>query len=186
MIGFSMGGSLILNYLGNKKHVIPPNIKTAVTCSVPCDLKASALELSKKGNRFYRKRFLNKLAKKIKEKAIQFPNKISATGVEQIDSFYEFETNYTAPLHGFENADAFYEYASAKNYLENIQIPTLIVNAANDPMFSEACYPIAEVKDLEKVYLEIPKYGGHVGFSKSLRYDNWMEERAYQFISDLH
>ena len=184
MIGFSMGGSLILNYLGNKRHTIPSDIKAAATFSVPCDLKASAMKLSQKGNSFYKKRFLKKLANKIKQKAIQFPDVISADGVEQIESFYDFETKYTAPLHGFENADTFYEYATANNYLKNIQIPTLIVNAANDPMFSEACYPKNEVKDLENVYLEIPKYGGHVGFPKFSLNENWMESRAYEFINE--
>ena len=186
LVGFSMGGSLILNYLGNQKHVIPTNIRIAITYSVPCDLKASALELSQKGNGFYRKRFLKKLASKIEEKALQFPEIIDAEGVNKIDSFYDFETKYTAPLHGFKNADAFYEYGSAKHYLSNIQIPTLIVNAANDPMFSEACYPIKEAENLDKVFLEIPKYGGHVGFSKNGLHDNWMEERALNFIGSLN
>jgi predicted alpha/beta-fold hydrolase len=185
LIGFSMGGSLILNYLGNTRHKIFDAIKSAIVFSVPCDLKASAMELSKSGNGFYRKRFLKKLAHKIQQKAVQFPTLINADGVAEIDSFQEFETTYTAPLHGFDSADAFYKYATANNYLENIQVPVLIVNAANDPLFSEACFPIAQARKLPNVYLEIPTHGGHVGFSKSNLAENWMEERALQFINDL-
>lgn len=185
MMGFSMGGSLILNYLGNQKHVIPENIKAVVTFSVPCDLKATAEELSRKGRGFYRKRFLKKLTTKIQQKAKQFPKVINIEDLHEVKNFFDFETKYTAPLHGFENANAFYEYASAGNYLENIKIPTLIVNAANDPLFSEACYPIRQAKKSSTVYLEIPKHGGHVGFSLSKLYLNWMEQRAWQFLDDL-
>jgi hypothetical protein len=185
MIGFSMGGSLILNYLGNQKHNIPNIVKAAITYSVPCDLKATALELSKKGNGFYRKRFLEKLATKIKQKELQHPDLINADGVKEIDSFYEFESKYTAPIHGFIDADDFYHQASAKNYLKNICIPTLIVNASNDPMFNDRSFPKEEVRELENVFLEIPKYGGHVGFSKSSLDENWMEERAWEFINDF-
>ncbi len=184
MIGFSMGGSLILNYLGNEKHQVAENITGAVAYSVPCDVKASAVELEEKGNGFYRRRFLKKLANKIKAKAKQFPDLINVDGIDEIDNFYDFETRYTAPLHGFESADAFYKYASAKNYLKNIKVPTLIVSAANDPMFSQACYPIEQVRDLENVYLEIPKYGGHVGFSLAGKDYNWQEIRAIEFIND--
>lgn len=184
LIGFSMGGSLILNYLGNQKHNVPDNIHAAVTYSVPCDLKASAIELSRNGNRFYRKRFLKKLSLKIKVKSEQFPDIISADGLEDITSFHEFESKYTAPIHGFNSADDFYEYASAKNYIKNIRIPTLIVNAANDPMFTNECYPIKEVENLSNVYLEIPSYGGHVGFTKSLIDESWMEERALEFVNE--
>ena len=98
--------------------------------------------------------------------------------------FEQFESKYTAPIHGFKSADEFYDYASAKNYLKNIQIPTLIVNAANDPMFSTECYPIKEVENLSNVYLEIPTYGGHVGFSKSPIDISWMEERTLEFVND--
>jgi predicted alpha/beta-fold hydrolase len=185
MIGFSMGGSLILNYLGNQKHAIPCNIKAAVTFSVPCDLKATALELSEKGNGFYRKRFLKKLSAKIRQKAVQYPDLVNADGVEEIDSFYEFESKFTAPIHGFKDADDFYHQASAKNYLKNISVPTLIVNAANDPMFSSASYPIEEVRNLDNVFLEMPKYGGHVGFAKSSLSINWMEDRAMEFVNDI-
>lgn len=185
LIGFSMGGSLILNYLGNKEHKTPDIIKSAIVYSVPCDLKASAMELSKSGNGFYRKRFLKRLTLKIQQKAEQFPELISVDDIEKIESFDEFETKYTAPLHGFDSADAFYAYATANNYLKDIQIPTLIVNAANDPLFSEACYPIDQVSSLSNVFLEIPKHGGHVGFSKSSLDQNWMEERALAFINDL-
>jgi len=186
LIGFSMGGSLILNYLGNGQHDQPANIHSAIVYSVPCDLKATALELSQKGRGFYRKRFLKKLSVKIKSKAEQFPDLIDAQGVEDIDNFYDFESKYTAPIHGFESADAFYHHASAKNYLQNINVPTLVVNAANDPMFSEESYPIAIAKQLNNVFLEIPDHGGHVGFAYSSFKTNWMEDRAYQFVSDLH
>ena len=180
LAGFSMGGSLIIKYLGEGQHV-PKEIFKSVVFSVPCDLKDSALTLSRKGRGFYRKKFLGKLKEKISEKAKMYPKKISVEGIEQIVHFPQFDEKYTAPLHGFDSADDFYHKASAKNYLEGIEQPTLIVNALNDPFFTEASYPFKEVDKLDKVFLETPKRGGHVGFMLNSK-SSWMEQRIWNFI----
>lgn len=180
LAGFSMGGSIILKYLGEERQKVN-NIIKAVTFSVPCDLKDSALTLSKKGRGFYRKKFLDKLKLKMKQKASIYPDKFNMEGIDDIKHFPEFEEQFTAPIHGFENADDFYKKASAKYYLNGIEIPTLIVNAINDPFFSEACYPYDEVEKLEYVFLETPRRGGHVGFMLSKK-ECWMEKRMFDFV----
>ncbi|MBN8651686.1 MAG: alpha/beta fold hydrolase [Cytophagales bacterium] len=184
LIGFSMGGSMTLKYLGER--IVRKEIKAAVTFSVPCDLGSSATELDKPGNKFYRNRFLKKLEKKIQVKAAQFPNLLSATGFETIATFREFDTRYTAPLHGFNDANDFYTRASCGSYLENIQIPTLLVNAENDPFLPEACYPVELAHNHTHLHLEIPKRGGHVGFSLRSSKINWMEKRAFEFVVQNH
>lgn len=181
LAGFSMGGSIILKYLGEDRK-LPDNIVSSINFSVPCDLKASAVELSKFFKSFYRKKFLKKLKVKMTAKAQQFPELVSVDNIELIDSFPKFDERYTAPIHGFKNAVDFYHKASVKNYLQGIRIPTLIVNALNDPFFSKACYPFAEVKNMEQVYLETPKRGGHVGFMINNR-DSWMETRMWVFVN---
>lgn len=157
MAGFSMGGSLIMKFLGEGKCPVPVNIKKAVTFSVPCNLGASARQLSRPGRGFYRKSFLKKLGEKIKVKAMQFPDLISFDGYDQVKSFPQFEERYTAPIHGFESADHFYKVASCEQYLEAIAIPTLIVNALNDPFFSDECYPVEQAEQYDNVFLEMPK-----------------------------
>lgn len=178
LVGFSMGGSMTLKYLGEQTR--PREIKSAITYSVPCDLGSSASELDKPDKKFYLKRFLKKLEKKIRTKANQFPTLLTAQGFETITSFREFDTRYTAPLHGFADANDFYSRASCYPYLPNIQIPALIVNAENDPFLPRACYPTGLAQHHTHLHLEIPARGGHVGFSLAGK-TNWMETRALEF-----
>jgi predicted alpha/beta-fold hydrolase len=185
LIGFSMGGSMSLKYVGERKNTLPKEVKATVVFSVPCDLGSSARELDKPEKKFYLNRFLKKLEKKIRVKAEIFPELISAEGFEQIKTFREFDNRYTAPLHGFENADDFYARASSGPHISQIQIPTLIVNALNDPFLPEACFPYEVAEEHHHVHLETPQYGGHVGFSLSTQKINWMEVRAFEFISNV-
>lgn len=179
LVGFSMGGSMTLKYLGER---FPSEvIKSAITFSVPCDLGSSASELDKPQNKFYLNRFLKKLEKKIQAKANQFPNLLSAKNFETVTTFREFDTRYTAPLHGFADATDFYTRASCNPHLENIKLPVLLVNANNDPFLPEACYPIELAKQHTNLHLEIPARGGHVGFSLAGNKTNWMEVRTLEF-----
>lgn len=181
LTGFSMGGSITIKYLGEYNQYLPKEVYRAVVFSVPCDLGASARELSKKGNAFYRKRFLKKLGKKIKAKALQMPDLLSASGLEELQHFKDFDNRYTAPLHGFKDAEDFYIQASANTYLPDIKIPTLLVNAKNDPMLPESCYPVEIAQNHPYVYLEMPEFGGHVGFTLPGKSGNWAEHRALEF-----
>lgn len=182
LVGFSMGGSLSLKYLGENKG-LPAQIKSCIVFSVPCDLKSSAEELDRPKLRFYRNRFLRKLERKIKSKAAQFPDRISDANFNAIKTFNAFDDRYTAPLHGFKNAGDFYHQASANQYIPQIEVPTLIVNAENDPFLPEACYPTNLAQDHPYVFLEIPKRGGHVGFPLSNQNESWMEIRALNFAN---
>jgi hypothetical protein len=179
-----MGGSMTLKYFG--EAVRPVEIKSAIAFSVPCHLGSSARELDKPDNKFYLTRFLKKLEEKIRAKANQFPNLLSATGFEMITSFREFDNRYTAPIHGFTDAQDFYIRASCNPYLESIRIPVLLVNAENDPFLPKACYPIEIARNHPYLHLEIPKQGGHVGFSLTGSKTNWMEKRALEFALQNH
>ena len=183
LVGFSMGGSMSLKYLGERKDQLPSEIKAAVTFSVPCDLGSSARELDKPNKKFYLNRFLKKLEKKIRAKSLKFPQLISSEGFENIKTFRDFDNRYTAPLHGFADADDFYTKASSGSFISSIQIPTLIVNAINDPFLSEACYPFDIAKTSAHVHLETPARGGHVGFTLAGMTESWMEVRAFEFIN---
>lgn len=183
LVGFSMGGSMTLKYMGENSHAISPHIQSAVVFSVPCHLGSSAKELDKPSRSFYRNRFLKKLQKKMVEKENLFPNIISAKHFEKIKTFKDFDTIYTAPLHGFKDSEDFYERASSGQFIPYIKKPTLIVNAANDPFLPDECYPKEVASKHDWVTLEIPKHGGHVGFSLARQEENWMEQRAFDFIA---
>jgi predicted alpha/beta-fold hydrolase len=179
LVGFSMGGSFTMKYLGEQGSKIDRRIKGGVGFSVPCELGGSAAQLDKPSMTFYRNRFLRKLGKKILAKSFIYPDKISYQGYEKIKTFKQFDDRYTASLHGFKDANDFYSRSSCDQYLKDITIPALIVNAANDPFLTPGCYP----KDVDNIYLEIPKRGGHVGFSLPDGEENYMEIRAYDFLN---
>ena len=184
LIGISMGGSLTLKYLG-ENEVFPEALLCATVFSVPCNLKSSVLALEKPGNKFYKRRFLKKLKKKIKAKAEIMPDVIISDGFWGIKRFNDFDNRFTAPLHGFKDAEDFYHRVSAENYLDRIRLPTLIVNAKNDPFLPAACYPVDIASDHDYIYLEMPSYGGHVGFSLRGEEFNWAEKRSLSFVKEV-
>lgn len=182
LVGFSLGGNLSLLYLG--KLSPDPMIKKAVIFSAPCDLKSSAAVLKRKENSIYMKRFLVMLHKKIKAKKQMFPELIDDDGYEKIKDFKGFDDRYTAPIHGFKDAHDYWEKCSSKPYIPNINVPTLIVSALDDPFLSRRCFPFKEAATNPNVTLHTPKSGGHVGFitfNRQNRY--WSEQAAIDFLN---
>jgi uncharacterized protein len=182
LIGFSMGGCITLRLLGEKGEHLHPAIKKAVAFSVPCDLTSSVVHLSRPQNSFYSRRFLRKLEKKIQAKALLFPDKVNYTDFKTIKAFKDFDNRYTAPLHGFADAEDFYKKASVRPYLSNIRIPTLLINALNDPFLTPECFPVPEAEANPYLFLEMPLQGGHVGFSTTNNEECWSEKRAVEFV----
>ena len=114
------------------------------------------------------------------------PDHIPIEGLEELNDFHQFDDAYTAPLHGFLNAKEYYAKCSSKQFIKNIRIPVLIVNAKNDPFLSPECYPVTEAEENAFVFLEMPQSGGHVGFMEGRPNGNyWAEQRAVEFLETL-
>lgn len=184
LIGFSMGGSLTLRAIAEDPALAPAEVKKAVGFSVPCSLKGSVDALSTSTNRIYLNRFLKKLGKKIKEKALRFPDQIDATGYDSIKTFTEFDNRYTAPLHGYNNALDFYEKASVGPILHQVSIPSLVVQSINDPFLLPNCMPIETAQEHPNLFLEMPAQGGHCGFMIRGQSYTWAEIRALSFAEN--
>lgn len=183
LIGFSLGGNVILKYVGERGKAIHPMVKKAVCFSVLCDLKSGAVRMEAPDCRVYMKRFLKMLHEKIRAKMKMFPGLIDDTGYDSIKTFRQFDDRYTAPMNGFKDAEDYWAKSSCKPLIPNIAIPTLLVNASNDPFFAQACYPIEEAKANPDFFLEMPKSGGHVGFiSFNHGGSYWSERRMIQFL----
>lgn len=187
VVGFSMGGSLTLRLVGEKPDLLPQEVKAAITASVPLDLPTSVTELYKRGKRFYMQRFINKLGKKIEIKSKMYPDNklLSMKDYDKIKNFEDFDNRYTAPLHGYKNATDFYAQASAKPLLKNIKVPTLIVQAINDPFLSKACLEIGEASSNNNLTFELLTYGGHVGFMLPNSTETYVEKRAMDFVKSI-
>ncbi len=184
LIGFSMGGSLTFRAVAEDPTWVPQQVKCAIGFSVPCSLKGSVDALSTSVNKMYKNRFLKKLGVKIKLKAIMFPDQINAEGYDSIKDFIGFDNRYTAPLHGYNDALDFYEKASVGPFLKNLKIPSLIVQAKNDPFLLPNCFPIEEAYTNPFVFLEIPHKGGHCGFMEKGQEYSWAEKRALNFAQN--
>ena len=182
LIGFSLGGNLTLKYLGEAPP--HPAVIAGVAISAPVDLAASARMLDQRwSNRIYLRRFIGSLIAKVEAKALQFPSEIDATGSRALRSFQEFDDRYTSRLHGFRDAADYWKQASARQYLHQITVPALLLNARDDPFLAPECFPFPEAEQNPCLFLEAPASGGHLGFIEyvgGLR--PWFEHRVIQFL----
>jgi predicted alpha/beta-fold hydrolase len=183
MIGFSMGGSLTLKYVGENGQRLYPQIKAAMAVSVPCNLSSSSSMLALKKNKFYQNRFMRKLDVKLREKNEQFPNLIEIRPWQSFKNFHEFDTHYSAKIFGFKDAQDFYDNVQCLPHLKYIKVPVLILNSLNDPMLTGECYPTSIAEDNDNITLELTKQGGHVGFMQKGQKKTYAEERALSFFN---
>ncbi|WP_215237376.1 YheT family hydrolase [Dyadobacter helix] len=184
LIGFSLGGNLTLKYLGEQGSELPSEIRKALVFSAPMDLKACSMAMIQPRNRVYMHRFLKSLRPKVDEKARLFPDKIDIKSGRFVKTLYDFDHIYTAPIHGFRDADDYYAQCSSMHFVENIGIETLIVNSENDPIVPIASLPSDVIARHDKVFLESPAQGGHCGFRPSVLSGGiyWSEQRALDFL----
>jgi len=180
LIGFSLGGNLVLKYLG-EQNSIPKEIKKGVAISAPLNLKGSLEELVKLENWIYNSVFVKDLRKKYKRKMPKFPEMMNIDEYKEITTLLAFDNLYTAPAHGFMDANDYYEKSSSLPFLPNIKTPVLVLNAKNDSFLSLDCYPYEVASSSKDIFLETPEFGGHVGFHRNnKRY--YSEQRALEFI----
>ena len=185
LVGFSLGGNIVLKHLGEEGRSLDGRLKGAAAFSVPCDLASSAEALKRRSNALYMRRFMAHLGKKVGEKAARFPGQVDGEAWKKMRTFGEFDDFYTAPLNGFEGAEDYWRRASSQPLLGRIARPALLLSALNDPFLPDACYPRAEAAASDWLHLETPKSGGHCGFPGVRgKRGYWIEERALRFFED--
>ena len=184
LLGFSMGGNMVLKYLG-ETSAIDSKIRTAMAVSVPCDLAGSSEELSKGRNYIFMQRFLRSLKKKTFHKLTKHPNaNIHKLAVKNAQNFHDFDSAVTAPLFGFKNAQDYWQQNSCKPFLSKITTPTLLINALDDSFLSESCHPFEIAKANKHFHFMPTTFGGHVGFNHPFigSSEQWLEKRLVQFL----
>lgn len=176
-IGFSLGGNVLLKWLGETQQQNP--LTAAVAVSVPFELWKTSNRIQKGFSRFYQWYFLKKLLAKVAQKPA-----FQAHSLPRMRTIRDFDHYVTAPLHGFLDVDDYYARASSRPYLKSIQVPTLVLHAKDDPFMTPDTIP--EQQELsEYVKLEITEEGGHVGFvcgRLPWRPVYWIEQRAPLFL----
>lgn len=179
-VGASLGGNALLRWLGEAQHQAD-FIDAACAISAPVCLRSGGTAIARGFNRLYTHVFLRTLKPKSLKKLEQYPGLFDGEALRRARNLYEFDNVVTAPLHGFRDTDDYWHRCSAKHVLEDITVPTLLLNARNDP-FLPACDlpPTAGAA----VTLQYPEHGGHLGFASggppgSL---TWLPSRIVDFL----
>lgn len=183
IVGVSLGGNAVLKWLGEKGKQAQAITKGVAAISVPLDLSAAGSALDTGFNQVYTRHFLNTLKYKAFEKLEKFPDLFDKQALIKCTSIYEFDNLVTAPLHGFQNTDDYWSQSSSKQWLASIRVPTLVINARNDPFMPASVLP-AQKDVAVNVVLEFPEEGGHAGFMQGPFPGklNWLPERILGFF----
>ncbi len=187
LIGYSLGGNLALKYAGEESENLPKEVKSVVAFSAPLDIQKSDERLNEWYNWHYLKWFMFPLNLKANRKKKQYPEALkNYRGFFMSGNFVYFDTNFTAPANGYDNVRDYWAASTARPYLKDIKVPSLLVSALDDTFISANCYPHEEAKNNPNLFLEMPKHGGHCGFIRRF-YERswWMEERALEFYERL-
>jgi predicted alpha/beta-fold hydrolase len=189
LIGYSMGGNLMLKLAGDLGTTTPPQLRSIVGVSPAVDLAASADALHQGFNRFYERRFLRSLLKRFRRKAAIFPRAFDAARAAHIQSLREFDDRITALYSGFRSADDYYSRAAAARVLDTIAVPTLILHASDDPFIRFTDATRAKIAANPHIRWLETSHGGHCAFlaapEMSTANDGyWAEHTALRFILD--
>jgi len=189
LAGFSLGGNVVVKYLGERGDGLPTEVRGAAAISVPYDLERSARVIDGPGfwNWVYRERFMRRLRRKAVEKGRRFPEAFDTGRAARARTFAEFDAAVTAPLHGFPSAEAYWRESSAGRFLGGVRRPLLALASLDDPIVPAESIPVAEARRNPHVTLEVAAAGGHVAFVSGgpLRPSFWAERRAVEFLAPL-
>ena len=183
-VGFSLGANVLLKYLGERGA--ESTFSRAVAVSVPMMLAPCADRLRRGASRIYDRWLLHSLKASVARKAACMALPLDLDAVRRARSLRAFDDAVTAPLHGFEGADDYYARSSSRPFLGRIEIPTLILQARDDPFMTDAVLPRPEELS-PSVTLELSARGGHVGFvggRNPFAPVWWVEARAGAFLAD--
>ncbi len=182
-VGVSLGGNALLKWLGERENAALSVLDAAAAVSAPVDLTACGHQLGRGFNRVYTWHFLRTLKPSAFEKLKRFPGLFDAARLGAAKTLHAFDDVVTAPLHGFANADDYWQRAASKAWLPGIRVPTLLLNARNDPFFPECALPAAAQAN-SALRLDFPAAGGHVGFvdGNPPGHLDWMPRRVLRFF----
>lgn len=166
LAGVSLGGNVLLKFLGERGGDLPPQLRGAAAISVPFDLGRSSRRVNHGFSTIYQHYFLKSLKRKVREKTARFPDLVHPDRIDSLRTLYDFDDSVTAPLHGYRDAADYYTRASSLSSLRDISLTTLLLSAVDDPMLPpEVLDEVREAaRDNPALHVEIVRKGGHAGF----------------------
>jgi len=186
LAGVSLGGNVLLKWLGERGEDVPVAVRAAATISVPYDLAAASRHLQFGLGPVYTRYFLKNLKEKALRYAERYPGVVDVERVQRARTFWEVDDAAVAPIHGFADAADYYARSSSIDFVERIRVPTLLISAADDPFLPAAVLPEVRRRMAESVSCEFTAKGGHTGFVTGPPWapSPWAEERAIAFLAE--
>lgn len=182
LIGFSLGGNVVLKFTGESGERIQGVVAGTVSISTPIDLDACCRQMMRLENRIYERRFLGRLKDRYRQRCAEYPEIYQLNGLDSIRSVYGFDDVVTAPYFKFGTAENYYRTQSSNNFIEGIAIPTLMIQAEDDPLIPFSVYSHSAIAANPQVSLVSTLYGGHVGFISRHSPRFWADETARDWI----
>lgn len=183
IVGFSMGGNMSLKLAGEWGGQLPAHVKAVCAISPPIGLEACALKIAEKGNRVYEKRFLAQLKETLTRKKKRMTVSYSLSHFSSIRNLIDFDNAYTAPAFGYKDAFDYYAHASANGFLAKIRVPTLVIQAQDDPFIPSTLFDHPSFEKNDCLKLLLTAFGGHVAFIARHRPRFWAQVRTVQFFN---
>jgi predicted alpha/beta-fold hydrolase len=183
-VGFSLGGNVLLKWLGETRDQNP--LHAAIAISVPFELHKAADKICQGFSRFYQWYMLRSVQKRLEQKFLQQPPPIKFPPFSQLRTIRDFDDKVTAPMHGFSGVQEYYTLSSSRQFLQHIRVPTLLLHAKDDPFMTQEVIPHPHELS-EVVRLEVTETGGHVGFVTGKfpwRAEYWLEQRVPIFLRE--
>lgn len=189
LAGVSLGGNVLLKFLGEMASSLPREVVAAAAISVPFDLERSCRFIQRGFSRVYDRHFLRTLRTKAFAKLDRYPDLFDRAELERAESIFDFDDVVTAPIHGFADARDYYSRSSSLGFLDRIRVPTLLLSAADDPFLPpEVLNDVRRIAEANpSLTLEFTKHGGHVGFVAGRlpwRPFYFAEWRVCEFLAD--
>lgn len=184
LVGVSLGGNVLLKWLGELEADAPDRVVAAATISVPYDLAAASRHLTSGLGRYYVRYFLGSLKRKARAFAERHPGIVDVEAIEAARTFWEYDDAAVAPIHGFDDAADYYARSSSIDYVESIRVPTLLISAADDPFLPRDVLPRVRARTSGEVTCLFTEKGAHAGFVAGPPWAPrcWDEDTAIAFL----
>jgi uncharacterized protein len=185
LIGYSLGGNVSLKLAGELGTKANGLLDAVIAISTPIDLAASVRQMSRLENRIYESRFVSRLKQRIRRRALSLPGIYDTSLLDKCSTVYEFDDKITAPFFGFGTADNYYATQSSNQYLDRIRIPTLLIQAKDDPLIPFEIFDHPGIRDNPNIRLVAVEHGGHLGFLANRAPRFWVDRVVLRWLEEI-
>lgn len=183
LIGYSLGGNVVLKLAGELSERALELIAGVCAVSTPIDLHACVRAIGKRSNRMYEQHFVKALCARYRRRHAAAPERFPLDGIEQVRTIHQFDDRFTARAFGFGDAANYYRTQSSLGFLSTIKVPTLLVQAMDDPMIPFEIFTGLELRSNPNLTLVATRHGGHLGFISRDAPRFWVDEVLTEWIS---